>query len=108
MRKVRLYAGFFGRVYSLLSVETQENRKQILQQRQDQREHWEAEQVVLRAEQEAARQRREEQERLHEERRARAEAWATRNTRRYSRFIYVRLLQWFMGKRCMDCMYLTN
>ena len=32
-------------------METQENRKQILQQRQDEREYWEAEQVVLRAEQ---------------------------------------------------------
>ena len=51
-RKVFSYGGFPERAYSLLSKETQKNRKQILQQREAEHKHWEAEQVALRAEQE--------------------------------------------------------
>ena len=98
LRKVRVYAGFFGRVYSLLSRQTQENRKKVLEQRQRERDNWEAEQLVAQVEQGEARQRREEEENLHAEQRARAEARARQYTRHASRLIYEKALRRFMGE----------
>ena len=98
-RRVRGWDSFFSSVYKLLPTEAQKNREEILQQRHDQHEGWEAEQVVQRAEQEEARQRRLEEERARAERQARAEARARFNADRASVFLYNRLLQRYMGKR---------
>ena len=97
-RRVRGWDAFFSGVYKLLSTEAQENRQEILQQRQEQYEGWEAELVVQRAEQEEARQRRLEEERARAERQARVEARARANAERASIFIYNELLRRYMGK----------
>ena len=78
-RRVTGWDTFFHGLYKLLPTEAQENRQEILQQRQDQHEHWEAEQVVQRAEQEEARQRRLEEERARAERQQRVGVGARMN-----------------------------
>ena len=85
-------------MYSLPSTEAEENRKQILQQRQDQRERWEAQKLVLRGQQAGERQRRQEPESLHAERRSRAEARARNFTRQAIGLIYERTLQRYLSE----------